>query len=93
MWRGIRYGSIIAKIDEQQKDDGYNTWITMTMCEGKNREIRNVMEATGYQVSRLLRLSYGPFELGELGRGEVMEVTTRTMKEQLPPEIAAKILT
>ena len=93
VWRGIRYGSIIAKIDEQQKDDGYNTWITMTMTEGKNREIRNVMEATGYQVSRLLRLSYGPFELGTLGRGEVMEVTTRTMKEQLPPEIAAKILT
>lgn len=92
VWKGVRYAAIEASLDEQQKQDGSNLWLTMTLTEGKNREIRNVMEALGYDVSRLIRLSYGPFELGELDRGDVIEVTTRAMKEKLPPEVAKKVL-
>ncbi len=91
VWKGIRYGSIEATVDEQQKQDATNTWITMTLTEGKNREIRNVMEAIGYDVSRLLRLSYGPFELGELERGDVVEVSAKALREKLPPDVAKKI--
>lgn len=91
VWKGIRYGEIEASVNTQQKKDGYNTWITMTLTEGKNREIRNVMEAIGYQVSRLIRTSYGPFDLGELERGQVFEISTRLLKEKLPPEIVKEI--
>lgn len=90
-WKGIRYGSIQAKMDQQQRADGRNFWITMTLTEGKNREIRNVMEALGYQVSRLLRLSYGPFELGKLERGEVVEVPADQLREKLPRSILDQI--
>lgn len=89
--KGIRYGAIEASVDEQQKQDATNIWITMTLTEGKNREIRNVMEALGYDVSRLLRLAYGPFELGELPRGETVEVSMRDMKSMLPPDVVKKI--
>lgn len=91
VWKGIRYGSIDAQVDEQQKQDATNIWITMTLTEGKNREIRNVMEAIGYDVSRLLRLSYGPFELGELERGDVVEVSAKALRDKLPPAVAKKI--
>lgn len=90
-WKGVRYGSIDASVDEQQKQDGHNYWVTMTLTEGKNREIRNVMEAIGYKVSRLIRVAYGPFELGEMNREEIVEVTTKAMKEKLPPAVAKKI--
>lgn len=91
-WKGVRYGSIEASVDEQQKQDGHNFWITMTLTEGKNREIRNVMEAIGYKVSRLIRVAYGPFELEELERGDLIEVSTRAMKEKLPEAVAKKIV-
>ena len=91
-WKGVRYGSIEASVDEQQKQDGHNFWITMTLTEGKNREIRNVMEAIGYKVSRLIRVAYGPFELEELERGDLIEVSTRSMKEKLPEAVAKKIV-
>jgi 23S rRNA pseudouridine2605 synthase len=90
-YKGVRYGSIDASLDEQQKMDGHNYWITMTLTEGKNREIRNVLEAIGYRVSRLIRVGYGPFELGEMNREEIIEVTTKAMKSLLPPEVAKKI--
>lgn len=90
-WKGVRYGSIDATVDEQQKMDGHNYWITVTLAEGKNREVRNVLEAIGYRVSRLIRVAYGPFELGEMNREEIIEVTTKAMKTLLPPEVAKKI--
>lgn len=68
---GIHYGSIEAVVDSNQ---GRNAWLTVTLAEGKNREIRKVFEHFDCRVNRLIRISYGPFKLGELKRGEVEEV-------------------
>ncbi len=78
---GIRYGSITATLERQVNA---NAWITMALREGKNREIRRVMEHLGYSVSRLIRTSFGPFQLGKLARGAVEEVPARVLKSQLP---------
>jgi 23S rRNA pseudouridine2605 synthase len=83
---GVRYGAIEATLDRQQGD---NSWITFAMREGKNREIRNVLGALGLKVNRLIRLSYGPFQLGELPAGAVEEVRTRALREQLGERLAA----
>jgi 23S rRNA pseudouridine2605 synthase len=83
---GVRYGGIEAMLDRAQ---GANTWLTFAMREGKNREIRNVLGALGLQVNRLIRVSYGPFQLGELPEGAAMEVKTRALREQLGERIAA----
>ncbi len=77
---GVTYGPIEAKIDSQQ---GANAWLTVTLREGKNREIRRVMEALGLKVNRLLRTAYGPFQLGSLPRGGFEEVPAKTLREQL----------
>jgi 23S rRNA pseudouridine2605 synthase len=77
---GIRYGSIEATLDRTQ---GSNVWLTFAIREGKNREVRNVLRALGLQVNRLIRVSYGPFQLGELAEGAVEEVRTRTLRDQL----------
>lgn len=77
---GVRYGEIDARLDKVQ---GGNVWVSMSLREGKNREIKKVLEHMGLQVNRLIRLSYGPFQLGDLQRGEVKEVPRRTMREQL----------
>jgi 23S rRNA pseudouridine2605 synthase len=77
---GVRYGSIMATLDRQQGD---NAWITIAITEGKNREIRKVMEHLGYQVNRLIRVSYGPFTLGEMKEGEVLSIPNRVLKDQL----------
>jgi 23S rRNA pseudouridine2605 synthase len=77
---GIRYGPVDAGLDRQQGD---NAWLTMSLTEGKNREIRKLCGAFGWQVSRLIRLSYGPFQLGHLDKGEVEEVPGKVVKEQL----------
>jgi 23S rRNA pseudouridine2605 synthase len=90
-YKGVRYGSIDASLDEQQKMDGHNYWITMTLTEGKNREIRNVLEAIGYRVSRLIRVAYGPFELEDMNREEIIEVPIKAMRELLPEDVAKKI--
>jgi len=90
-YKGVRYGSIDASLDEQQKMDGHNYWITMTLTEGKNREIRNVLEAIGYRVSRLIRVAYGPFELEDMNREEIIEVPIKAMRELLPEGVAKKI--
>ncbi|GLV30144.1 hypothetical protein TomTYG75_26600 [Sphingobium sp. TomTYG75] len=68
---GIRYGQIEANLERRT---GRNQWIEMTLTEGKNREVRRVLEHLGLQVSRLIRTSYGPFHLGELASGAVEEV-------------------
>lgn len=68
---GVRYGAISAEIERQT---GSNAWVIVTLKEGKNREIRRVMEHLGFSVNRLIRISYGPFDLGTLERGDVLEV-------------------
>lgn len=83
---GIRYGEIEAVLDRQQ---GANAWLTFAIREGKNREVRNVLEHLGLKVNRLIRVSYGPFQLGELKDGAVEEVRTRHLREQLGERIAA----
>lgn len=76
---GVQYGSIEAVLEKEQ---GSNVWMNVTLTEGKNREIRKVMEAIGLQVNRLIRMSYGPYQLGNLPAGEVDEVTMKVIKEQ-----------
>jgi len=84
---GVRYGSIEATLDRVQ---GSNVWLTFAMREGKNREIRNVLRALDLHVNRLIRLSFGPFQLGELEDGAIEEVKTRTLREQIGPRLAAQ---
>ena len=89
---GVRYGPIEARLDKAQEKagGGKNIWITLTLSEGKNREVRKVLEAIGLKVNRLIRLSYGPFALGTLLPGQVEEVGPRVIRELLegiiPPE-------
>jgi 23S rRNA pseudouridine2605 synthase len=77
---GFDYGPIEAKVDRVQ---GSNVWLTVALREGKNREIRRILAHFGWPVTRLIRLSFGPFQLGGLGAGEVEEVTGKVLKEQL----------
>ena len=77
---GLAYGPIRAQLERQQ---GSNAWITLSLQEGKNREVRRVLEHLGYPVTRLLRLAYGPFQLGHLARGAIEEVTGKVLREQL----------
>ncbi|BBK45373.1 pseudouridine synthase [Allostella vacuolata] len=77
---GIVYGPIRAVLDGQK---GENAWLTVSLREGKNREIRRVMEHLGYITSRLIRVAYGPFQLGELERGAAAEVTGKVLRDQL----------
>lgn len=77
---GVSYGPIRAEFERQQ---GSNAWLTMSLHEGKNREIRRVLEHLGLPVTRLIRIAYGPFQLGDLARGGIEEVPRRTLREQL----------
>src|SRR5262249_4440671 len=83
---GIRYGAIEAEIEREQ---GANLWLTFAMREGKNREVKNVLGHLGLAVNRLIRVSFGPFQLGLLAPGEVVEVRTRTLRDQLGERLAA----
>jgi len=83
---GVKYGPIEATLEREQGD---NVWITFAIREGKNREVRNVLSHLGLEVNRLIRVSYGPFQLAELPEGEVEEVRTRVLREQLGDKIAA----
>jgi 23S rRNA pseudouridine2605 synthase len=78
---GVQYGSVEAAVDSQKGD---NSWLTVALKEGKNREIRKIFEHFGYRVSRLIRVSYGPFILGNLPKGEVKEVTGKVLKNFVP---------
>jgi 23S rRNA pseudouridine2605 synthase len=77
---GVRYGPIKAELERQQ---GSNAWCVMALAEGKNREVRRVFEHLGCSVTRLIRLAYGPFQLGALPRGELEEVPRRVVRDQL----------
>ncbi|MDB5508274.1 MAG: RNA-binding protein, partial [Hyphomicrobiales bacterium] len=82
---GVDYAGIEAHLDRVQ---GANVWLTMGLREGKNREIKRVLEHLGLAVNRLIRLSYGPFQLGELEEGAVEEVKTRIIADQIGPALA-----
>jgi 23S rRNA pseudouridine2605 synthase len=84
----VRYGPITAALDRTQ---GRNHWLTLSLQEGKNREVRRVCEHLGLTVSRLIRVAFGPFQLGELEPGEVREVPLRVLREQLGEETAARL--
>ena len=77
---GIRYGRIDATLDRQQ---GSNAWLTLSFREGKNREVRKVMNHLGYNVNRLIRVSFGPFNLKNLPSGELEEVKNKVLNDQL----------
>ncbi|GIK49615.1 MAG: pseudouridine synthase [Alphaproteobacteria bacterium] len=77
---GVRYGPIEAKLE---RGGGANAWIAVSLSEGKNREVRRVLDALGLKVNRLIRVSYGPFQLGALEPGAVEEVPRKMLKEQL----------
>ncbi|NTE85498.1 pseudouridine synthase [Agrobacterium rubi] len=81
---GVLYGAIEATLDRTQ---GHNVWITMGIREGKNREIKNVLGAIGLEVNRLIRISYGPFQLGDLPESQVVEVRGRMLRDQLGPRL------
>ncbi|HLJ71758.1 MAG TPA: pseudouridine synthase [Roseiarcus sp.] len=82
---GVAYAGIEAKLDRAQ---GANVWLTMGLREGKNREIKRVLEHLGLSVNRLIRVSFGPFQLGELEEGALAELPTRIVREQIGPRLA-----
>jgi len=85
---GERFQPMEITLDRQQ---GSNAWITVGLREGKNREIRRAMESLGLVVNRLIRISYGPFRLGELKSGEVEEIKAKVLRDQLGLDAAPDI--
>jgi 23S rRNA pseudouridine2605 synthase len=83
---GTHYAPIEAGLDAKK---GENAWLTVSLREGRNREIRKVMAHLGLDVTRLIRIAYGPFQLGNLPRGGIEEVPTRVLRQQLPKEPAS----
>jgi 23S rRNA pseudouridine2605 synthase len=77
---GVAYGPIQARLDRMQ---GGNAWLTVSLREGKNREVRRALEHVGLKVNRLIRLAYGPFQLGTLAKRAVEEVSPKVLREQL----------
>lgn len=82
---GVRYGPVAAHIDREQ---GSNLWLTISLREGKNREVKRIAEHLGLTVNRLIRVSFGPFPLGDLAEGAVDEVKRRVLADQLGPTLA-----
>jgi 23S rRNA pseudouridine2605 synthase len=80
---GVRYGPIEAGLDAVKGD---NAWVSVSLREGRNREVRRVMAHLGLPVTRLIRVAYGPFQLGTLSRGAVEEVPARVLRDQMPRE-------
>jgi 23S rRNA pseudouridine2605 synthase len=82
---GVFYGAIEATADRVQ---GGNMWLTLGLREGKNREVKRVLENLGLRINRLIRISFGPFQLGDLPEGEVSEIKGRVLRDQLGPALA-----
>jgi 23S rRNA pseudouridine2605 synthase len=78
---GVAYGAIEAGLDSRRGD---NAWLTVSLREGRNREVRRVLAHVGLAVTRLIRIAYGPFQLGTLPRGSTDEVAARVLRDQLP---------
>jgi 23S rRNA pseudouridine2605 synthase len=77
---GVKYGPIVADIERSK---GVYAWVRVSLKEGKNREVKRVMESLGLRVARLIRVSYGPFQLGHLAEGQVEEIPARLWREKL----------
>ena len=84
---GVHYGPIEATLDREQ---GANVWLTIGIREGKNREVRKVLETLDLQVNRLIRVAFGPFELGDLEDGEVKEIESQALRTELGEKIVAE---
>jgi 23S rRNA pseudouridine2605 synthase len=84
---GVKYGPIDATLE---RDQGANVWLVFAIREGKNREVRNVCAHLGLEVNRLIRVSYGPFQLGEVPEGQVEEIRARVLREQLGDKVIEK---
>jgi 23S rRNA pseudouridine2605 synthase len=82
---GVMYGAVEAVLDRPQ---GSNVWLTLGLREGKNREVKKILAHLGLTVGRLIRLSYGPFQLGDLREGEVREVKGKVLRDQLGEKLA-----
>jgi 23S rRNA pseudouridine2605 synthase len=85
---GVAYGAIEAGLDSRQ---GTNAWLTVSLKEGKNREVRRVLQHLGLTVTRLIRTAYGPFQLGTLPKGAVEEVNAKVMRDQLGLDAAPRV--
>jgi 23S rRNA pseudouridine2605 synthase len=81
---GIHYGSVKVTVDVEKES---NSWLTISLQEGKNREIRNIMEHLGLQVNRLIRVSFGPFVLGNMQISELREINKKQLESFIPIEI------
>lgn len=81
---GILYGAVEATLDRRQGD---NVWLTVGLREGKNREVKNILGHLGMDVTRLIRVSFGPFQLGDIKEGEATEIPRRILKDQLGPTL------
>jgi 23S rRNA pseudouridine2605 synthase len=85
---GVRYGPIEATLDKVQ---GSNVWLNIGLREGKNREVRTILDHLGLTVNRLIRISFGPFQLRELAPGEVEAVKRRVLIDQLGQRVATEL--
>ena len=77
---GVKYSSIVADLERSK---GMYSWASVSLKEGRNREIKRVMERLGLKVARLIRVSYGPFQLGQLAEGQIEEIPARLWREKL----------
>ncbi|MCP5431939.1 MAG: rRNA pseudouridine synthase [Alphaproteobacteria bacterium] len=84
---GVRYGPVEAKLE---RETASHAWLAIGLKEGKNREVRRLMEHLGLKVTRLIRTAYGPFQLGGLPPGEVEEVKARVLRDQLGGRLAPR---
>ena len=85
---GIKYGPIEARLEREQ---GSNLWLTLALREGKNREVKRIAEHLGLTVNRLIRVSFGPFALGDLASGAVEEVKPKVLVDQLGTTLAGTL--